>query len=435
LGLSVLNRFERIVWMDKIKIPDNSFLHIVKEERILGNEGSIDKVSFHYRHISIRIQRKEEKAESSPPETEKSDKRDTIKDEYRPSNKQDVDTDKKKGSAEKQKTKRNLDERVSDFVRDTKEPVTTEFKLGKSLESSKNPNVLTIIHTNDLHGNLDPNYGKGGMAYVAGKINEIKQHNPDYILVDGGDIAYMPPYSDRNRFNPMPEMMNKIGYDVAVTGNHEFQWEAKKYGGPYGNPNPNLTDNLKELQEHTKFPFICANAVREDTGERPDFLKPYIIKKVGDVNVGVVGVVTKDLSTGAHPLVGEGWEITDQSEALKKTIPEMRAKGADVIVVLSHDDLGFNKRMIRRTPGIDIVIGGHDHQSTDKPIIVTDPDGKEVPLIEAGAYGYMVGELRVEVDPDSKKLQKVVSTLYPVRTESTNPDSEINEIVQKWKDR
>ncbi|MFP4497785.1 MAG: metallophosphoesterase, partial [Vulcanimicrobiota bacterium] len=128
------------------------------------------------------------------------------------------------------------DDHISDFVKNTEEPVSEDFY--KTTSNPKTIKTITIFHTNDMHGNLDPNRGKGGMAYVAGKINELKKNTQDYILVDSGDISYCPPYSDRNRFNPMPEIMNKMGYTVGVTGNHEFQWEAHKYGGPTGNPNP-----------------------------------------------------------------------------------------------------------------------------------------------------------------------------------------------------
>ena len=334
----------------------------------------------------------------------------------------------------KQEIEEGRDEQLSSFVRNTTEPVVTEFKLGKSI-SKNDPNVFNIIHTNDMHGKLEPKRGRGGMAYVAGKIDQIRSEDKDFILVDAGDIAYAPPYSDRNRFNPIVDIMNDIGYDAVAAGNHEFQWEAPKYGGPDGNPNRELTDNMKELQEMTSFPIICANAVEKKSGKRPDFLKPYIIQKVGDVDVGVVGVVTKSLATSAHPLVGDGWKIQDQSTVLKEMIPKMKAEGADVIVVVSHDGLRNNKGLISDTPGIDIVVGGHDHQKVDKPIMVNDPDGRQVPLVEAGSHGYMVGKLRVEVDPETKRPTKVTSTLYPVLQKDVKPDPEIQKIVEKWADK
>jgi 2',3'-cyclic-nucleotide 2'-phosphodiesterase (5'-nucleotidase family) len=323
---------------------------------------------------------------------------------------------------------------VSDFVKNTMEPVVTVFNIFKSTKQGGNdPNVINIIHTNDLHGKLAPKDGKSGMAYVAGKIDQLRQNDPDFILVDAGDIAYNPPYSDNNRFNPMVDIMNDIGYDVLGAGNHEFQWEAGKYGGPVGDPNKNLTDNMKELARDLRFPIICANAVLESTGKQPDYLKPFIIKKVGDVNVGVVGVVNKKMATDAHPQVGENWKIKDQSATLKEMIPKMKAEGADIIVVLAHDNLNNNQSFIRNTPGIDIVIGAHDHQTVGTPIEVKDPTGKSVPLVEAGSHGYMVGNLRVEVDPKSKQLTKVVSTLYPVLTNEITPDPEISAIVEKWR--
>ncbi len=326
---------------------------------------------------------------------------------------------------------------VSEFVKNAKEPVVTDFKIyGEGdLCLINDPYEINIIHTNDLHGKLESKKGRGGMDYVAGKIDDIRAEDADYLLVDAGDIAYAPSYSDRNRFNPMVELMNKIGYDALGAGNHEFQWEASKYGGPDGNPNVNLTDNMKELQEDTKFPMVCANAIDAKTGKRPGFLKPYTIKDVGFVKVGVVGIVTKSLATQAHPLVGKGWKIIDANQALDEMIPQMKAEGADVIVVLSHDNLRRNKGMISRSKGVDMVIGAHDHQKVEKLIMVNDTDGKGVPLVEAGSHGYMVGKLNVKVDPDTKKIARITSTLYPVLARDTKPDPEISKIIQRWKDK
>ena len=331
----------------------------------------------------------------------------------------------------KQEIEAGRDEQISTFVLETMEPIVTVFNI-KEKQTDNDPNVFNIIHTNDLHGKLEPKGDRAGMAYVAGTIDKIRKEDKDFILVDGGDISYAPPYSDRNRFNPMVDIMNDIGYDAVAAGNHEFQWEAGKYDGPDGNPNKNLTDNLKELQADSKFPIICANAVEKKTGQRPEFLKPFIIKKVGNVNVGVVGVVTKSLATQAHPLVGDGWKIQDQSAVLKETIPQMKAEGADIIVVVSHDNLKRNQSLISRTPGIDIMVGGHDHVKVDKPIMVQDPDGNNVPLVEAGSHGYMVGKLQVEVDPKSKELITVTSTLIPVLSSTSKPDPEVQAIVDKW---
>lgn len=323
---------------------------------------------------------------------------------------------------------------VSDFVKNTNVPLVTDFDIyGKGdLCLINDPYEINIIHTNDLHGKLANKKGRGGMDYVAGKIDDIRKEDVDYLLVDAGDIAYSPSYSDRNRFNPMVEIMNRIGYDALGAGNHEFQWEASKYGGPDGNPNVDLTDNMRELQRDTKFPVICANALEAKTGKRPDFLKPYIVKDVGYAKVGVVGIVTKDLATQAHPQVGQGWKIIDANKALDEVIPQMKADGAEVIVVLSHANLRDNKNMISKSKGVDMVIGAHDHQLVEEPIMVNDTSGKGVPLVEAGSHGYMVGKLNVKVDPNTKKVVRITSTLYPVLSSNTKPDPEISKIVEKW---
>jgi 2',3'-cyclic-nucleotide 2'-phosphodiesterase (5'-nucleotidase family) len=306
---------------------------------------------------------------------------------------------------------------------------------------------ITIFHTNDLHGKLDEKNGEGGIINLSGTINKLREETPKHILVDAGDISYNPPYSDRNRFNPMNEVMNEIGYNLLAPGNHEYQWEGNAHGGPEGNPNPHLVDNLKELSESLNFPIVNANVVRKDTGKLPDYVKPYVIEQVGDIKVGITGTCTHKMATSAHPDVAENWVVKNAAESLNQVIPEMKKNGADIIVVLAHDSLGRNRELIKKVPDIDIMIGAHDHQTTpegelkieghnddDEPSVevVKTPDGKKVPLVEAGSHTKLVGQLDITIDLKDREIISVVSDMHPTTGAKAKADPEVVDIYNKW---
>jgi 5'-nucleotidase / UDP-sugar diphosphatase len=368
----------------------------------------------HDRKLNAKKQEKEQPAESSANSNEVAEKEDNkVKEKNDP------------GKAESNGTKNKTE----------KEENTDEIQF-------------SIFHTNDIHGKLNEKNGQGGLVNLSGKINQLREETSDFILVDAGDISYNPPYSNRNRFNPIPEAMNEIGYDVLVTGNHEYQWEAKAHGGPEGNPNPDLVDNLKELSETLEFPVVNANAVREDSGEIPDYVEPYVIEQVGDVNVGIVGICTQKMATDAHPDVADNWIIKDPASTLSKIVPEMKENGADIIVGVGHVSLGRNREIIKRVPGIDMMIGAHDHETTpvgelreemehtdkDKSSLdlITNPDGREVPLVQAGSHTKLVGELEITVDPSTKEITSIESIMHPTVGAKDKADPDIVEIVNEW---
>lgn len=280
--------------------------------------------------------------------------------------------------------------------------------------SSGKGTKITLIHTNDLHAYLK------SMPELAGIIQELRKEHPDAILVDGGDVAYNPPVSDHHHFEPMPEIMNQIGYDIQLLGNHEFQW-----------PEATLE---KEYVGTMKADLLCANVRDKKTHDYLPGVKPYVIKEVNGVKIGFIGVVTPDMATSAHPDVGKDVQKLGVEEELKKLIPEVRSKGADIIVVLSHEGVSDDQKLAKDVQGIDLILAAHDHALTKQPVEVGSYPSKTY-IIESQSHAKFVGETTLEVDPEKKELIAVNMKQIPTANSVVKPDPEVEKITDAFMGR
>lgn len=227
---------------------------------------------------------------------------------------------------------------------------------------------LTILHTNDTHGNLfpfhypdppDPNTQEaqltlrrniGGAARRATLVHRLRQGFGTTWLVDVGDFHDGTAFSIEYRGQADVAVMNAMGYTIATHGNHEFN---------------NSRAQWQQLAQMARFPIVCANVVDANTKE--PLFKPYEILQVEGARIAVFGLLTE--STRGYPATREGIEITDSLEAARQLVPRLRQE-ADVVVLLSHLGYENDLRLVREVPGIDIIIGGHSHTRLAKPEFV-----------------------------------------------------------------
>jgi 5'-nucleotidase / UDP-sugar diphosphatase len=257
-----------------------------------------------------------------------------------------------------------------------------------SMSVAEEPHVrVTILHVNDFHGRLQPalpkpgadNAATGGAALLAGLIRRERAKNPDgTILLSAGDMFQGTPDSNLFRGAPVLEIMNSAGFDAMALGNHEFDWGL---------------DVLAELREGAAFPFLSANVV--DSAGRPlPGIAPYVLLERKGVRIAVLGVTTPDTPYSTRPDNVKGLAFLDPAAALPEALLQARAKGADVVVVLSH--LGFpeDRKLAAAVPGIDVIVGGHTHTAVTAPVRV----GRTV-VAQAGFNGLYLGAVQLDVDP------------------------------------
>ena len=231
---------------------------------------------------------------------------------------------------------------------------------------------LTILHTNDNHGNFWKNkYGERGMAARATLIknirSEVKAQGGSVLLLSGGDINTGVPESDMLNAEPDFIGMNMIGYDAMAVGNHEFD---------------NPISVLKQQQNWSNFTFLSANVYQD--GKR--MFDAYKVFNKSGVKIAVIGLTTEDTAKVGNPEYTRAVKFTDPKAEAKNTVALInKTENPDVTIVLSHmghyldGDSGSNApgdvqlaRMLNKGD-VDLIIGGH----TQEPVCMGD-DGEYV---------------------------------------------------------
>ncbi len=220
---------------------------------------------------------------------------------------------------------------------------------------------LVILHTNDVHGRAvaDPAGKVLGYAAIAQYKKDLEAAGDSVLLLDAGDASQGTPLVNLSMGKTAIEFLNAVGYDAMTPGNHEFDWGL---------------DNLKQLAGLAEFPILSANIQNHLEGNLT-FDANKLFDMPNGLKVGVFGLTTPETMTKAHPDKVRGIDFL-QGEALyeagQKQVDELKAAGADVIVLLSH--LGMDEEsapnrtqdLLDHVTGIDVLIDGHSHTELPK---------------------------------------------------------------------
>lgn len=264
---------------------------------------------------------------------------------------------------------------------------------------------ITILHTCDLHGNVLPTEsyeGKtnlGGIARCATAIRRIREHEKNVLLVDAGDTLQGTPLSFLSDGQVMVKCLNQLRYDAWTWGNHEFDWGLTK---------------LAACAEHAEMPIVVANIRAAKDGGNPTSqqivsrLKPYVVREIDGVKVGVIGLDTPGVPHWSRPRLIPGLEFVDSVATLRKIIPEIRAAGAQALVLVCHqgyreagdDHANQINAIARNFPELDAIIGAHTHRNF--------PEFKvsNVLYCQADYYGIHLGRVDLIFDTDKGRVIK-----------------------------
>lgn len=234
---------------------------------------------------------------------------------------------------------------------------------------------ITILGTTDLHGNINPiDYytnkpDNRGLAKVATLIKRIRKEHPNILLVDSGDTIQGSPlasfHARKNNQPPDPMMlvMNSLNYDAMAVGNHEYNFGLKV---------------LEKARSEANFPWLSANTY--DIAKRQPHYKPYIVKEMAGVKIGIVGLTTPGVPNWDNPPNYAGLEFHNPVDEARKWVAVVREKEkADIVVVAMHMGLGEDLRtgevnpgqvrheneaisIAKEVPGIDVIFMGHTHR-------------------------------------------------------------------------
>ncbi len=260
--------------------------------------------------------------------------------------------------------------------------------------------TLTILHTNDLHAHLLPEGGRGGFANVAAFIKEVRRTRERVLVLNGGDMVQGTPVSTLFSGTPIYEILNACGYDAAVLGNHDFDYDLEK---------------VAEYRKIAAYPVLSANVLMNEKLVADEAAHVFDIK---GLKVGVVGLTTREFISGVTILPPEAMA--------KRYVPELRRQ-CDLIVALTHLGVEEDKELAGTTRGIDVIVGGHSHTAIAKPLKVG-----ETLIVQAGCYGRWVGELNLKVDRKGKKVVDYDGRLVAIPAGNLPPDPAVQKLVNAW---
>lgn len=290
---------------------------------------------------------------------------------------------------------------------------TPVFATGEN--TAPDSDDIVVLFTNDVHCTNDE-----GMAYaaIAGYKAEMEAaYGADHVtLVDDGDAIQGAVLGTLSDGEWIVDIMNEVGYDLAVPGNHEFDFGMDQF--------------LDIAKNQADYQYLSCNFVDAD-GET--VLDPYTIVSYGDVDVAYVGISTPETISKSTPayfqdengnyIYGFCQDASGQAlyDRVQDTVDEARDAGADYVVALAHlgEDLSsspwMSTEVIANTTGIDAVLDGHSH-TVEPEKVVENADGEDVLLAQTGTKAESLG--RLTIDPDNGEMTTQLVPLADVATDS-----------------
>jgi 5'-nucleotidase len=258
------------------------------------------------------------------------------------------------------------------------------------------PRHVTLLHINDTHSHLSPFGPKdlhldgtlGGYARLASVLAEQRVRTPSAVFVHAGDVFDGTPHFSVELGVAELQLLASLGLDVMVQGNHELSYgpdfltAVLTTAFPAGMPFPIVTTNFDATNTPALAPFITTAT----TG---------YLKQVDGVAIGFFGLTTDQSSALPAPAVIE--DQTQFARIATESVRSLRARGAQVVVALTHIGLAPARALIAQVAGIDVVIGGHDHVLLTQPELVPASGGGTTILVEAGEFTKNLGRLELEV--------------------------------------
>lgn len=257
-------------------------------------------------------------------------------------------------------------------------------------------------------------YGKvGGFAHLATLVKRMRASRPGALLLDGGDTWQGSATSLWTNGQDMVDACKLLGVDV-MTGHWEFTYGMER------------VQEIIEKDFANKVDFVAQNVKTADFGD-PVF-KPYVIREMNGVSCAIIGQAFPYTPIANPRYMVADWSFGIQDENMQAMVDEARAKGAKVVVVLSHNGMDVDIKMASRVRGIDAILGGHTHDGMPVPTIVKNAGGKTI-VTNAGSNGKFLGVL--DFDVKNGEVMDFRYRLMPVFADVLPADAAMQALITK----
>ena len=257
-------------------------------------------------------------------------------------------------------------------------------------------------------------YGKvGGFAHLATLVKQMKASRPGALLLDGGDTWQGSATSLWTDAQDMVDAAKLLTVDV-MTGHWEFTYGMER---------------VKEIVDKDfkgKVDFIAQNVKTNDFGDA--VFKPYVMRDINGVSCAIIGQAFPYTPIANPRYMVADWSFGIQDENLQKMVDEARAKGAKVVVLLSHNGMDVDLKMATRVRGIDAIFGGHTHDGVPVAIPVSNAGGKTL-VTNAGSNTKFLGVM--DFDVKGGKVADFRYRLLPIFSNQLKADPEMDALITK----
>lgn len=289
--------------------------------------------------------------------------------------------------------------------------------------------TVEILHTNDMHSHfagskngsacITESYCEGGYGRVAEYVKEVKERNPNAIFLDAGDqfqgsLLYV------NYHSPLVgKITNKMQYDFATFGNHEFDEGCKA---------------LSDYAKNADFPFLAVN-LKPAPGcpLSKNNIAPFTVIDRPDAKIGIIGLANPDVVNQSKAC--KDTKFVNPFKAVKESVKALQTQKVNIIIVLSHLGLPFDEGLAKNVSGVDLIVGGHTHDYIGPgsplgpyPIVERSPSGKPVLIVTTSGEAKFLGHLEMNFNKEG------IPTSWngePVRLGKAGDSPEITKIINQ----
>jgi len=297
---------------------------------------------------------------------------------------------------------------------------------------SRDPLILSVVGTSDLHGVLWTVDGRGGLDVFGGYLRNLRQTRARdggaVVLLDAGDTFQGGVESGLSEGALVVDAYHALGYTALAVGNHDFDFGPADRPGARHDPRDDPRGALKARAAQARFPFLAANLIDEVTGKAVAWpnVQPSVLVQQAGIRVGIVGMMTTGALRATLPLNVRGLRVAPLGETVLREAQSLRARGATVVLLATHaggwcsqftdpedlsscDDTSEIFELVRSLPAgtLDAVVAGHTHAGLAHVV-------EGVPIIQAYSGGRAFGRVDLRIDQATGRVQS--AQLFPPQT-------------------
>lgn len=279
---------------------------------------------------------------------------------------------------------------------------------------------LTILHSNDMHGDFLPTekdgHEIGGLSRISGYVNSVRQQKENVIYAIAGDMFRGSIIDSEYQGLSTIDLMNNLRPDVATIGNHEVDYGLA---------------HLLFLEKCARFPIV--NADLYVTMNNARLFTPYINLEVGGMKILVIGLLTSEVlaSTKTEKIIGSFIDIKDAAREVGIICDNYRTVHTDMTILLTHIGLENDRKlaaMLDPDWGVNMIIGGHSHTFMDAPEVVNG-----VPIVQAGTGTGIIGQIDLQYDTETRKILDFKWKCVDINEKTAPKDPVMEELLDSYR--